>query len=193
MESPRPTARNAPCRRGLWVTLKKLSAKHPCPLKPPMPRFPLQGDIAAPERCSPPGSERQGAAQGRGGPAAASRRAGNRWEGVSIPPGSAGASEQASPCAARTAGSSDPPPGSGEQGRLCVPIALAGPSPRHAFLQRAGLSGLPALGCKGGCAGCCGGLVVGWVWFFGFCGGFFLLFFFYQQPLGVFLSNRSGS
>lgn len=53
-------------------------------------------------------------------------------------------------------------------------MALAGPSPRHAFLPRAGLSGLPALGRKGGCAGYCGGLVVGL--FFSFL--FFLHFSF---------------
>lgn len=164
MKVQRPPAHNAPCQRGLWMTLRKLSVK---PLRPLKRLAPPAASV------SPAGSERHwGGCARPWGPAAASGHAGSHREGVCIPPGSAAASEQASPCATGPAGGADPPPGSGEQGRLCAPTARAGPPPRHAFLPRAGLSGL---GRKGGCAAYCGGLVVGLCCFFFNFSIFFLL------------------
>ena len=57
METQRPPACNAPCQRGLWMTLKKLLVKQPCPVKDLAPQclcFHPKG-IALPPKGAAPG------------------------------------------------------------------------------------------------------------------------------------------
>lgn len=102
-----------------------------------------------------------------------------RWQALGKAQASRGCLGTGLPLCGGAGGGSDPPPPSEEQGRLCVPLAPAGPQPRHAFLPRAGLSGL-----RGAVLAAVGACCV-FVWFHLFVSSSLSLISSLRVPLGA--------
>lgn len=169
MEKQRLPACNAPCQRGLWATLKKRSAKHPSPSKHlPLLRclsFPRKGVALTLEGAAPPPRQREARGWALGVPqqhplvlATAGEAPASRW-GARGPPNRNPLVRRGRPAAPTLRR------GAGNKGGCVRPSRSLARRPDTHSCNGQGFPGCRRWDARGGYAGYCGGLRLGWFFF----------------------------